>query len=121
MEVSTINIAFGACTLVTIVCCFTYLRCTKDDDTGCFEAIKHRILTVICWLLIGLMLLVLVTMNIVESILVTDIFDTIINGSYEDGGKWMSCKNHELPLALSILSLATWLLVLQMLIIICHS
>ena len=106
MKVGAINIAIGACTLITALCCSMYLCCTRADNTNISKGIHG-----ICCLLASLMLLAFLGMSIAESILVAENYDTIKNGSYVDNGKWVSCKNSEIPLALTILSWMIWLLV----------
>ena len=106
MKVGAMNIAIGACTFLTALCCSVYLCCTRIENTNISKGIHG-----ICCVLASLMFLAFLAMAIAESVLVAENYDTIMNrsnGSYVGDGK---CRNSEIPLALTILSWVIWLLV----------
>ena len=100
MQVGAINIAIGACALITALCCSVYLCCIKlTNDFGSSWG-AH----ILCCLLAILMLLILLGMAIAATILVAENYKTVKDGSYVDNGEPVSCVNSEMPFVLTILS-----------------
>lgn len=108
MKTGEVIIAAGAFALITALCCSMCscaIKGTSDDKEGL------NAVFVVCCFVAGIPLLVLLGLTIGESVLIVENYEVLWNGTYVDGdGELVSCKNSELPFALTIISGAILLL-----------